>query len=143
MKAEKIHFECMNCERSFSDRWFEVGRSFERVRFNRPTAMNEVEITDADGIGVFCSRDCRDSCRGALMQNEQVPVPSDRPGIEPVERCAKCTGPVDMSDWHLTYTEGECEEIEFGVRVNDFDYVAVVCRVCEQPQKVSRSTPIE
>ena len=45
-----------------------------------------------------------------------------------MEQGAKCAGPVDTSAWHLTYTDGEYQEGQVGVRAIEVDYVAVVCR---------------
>ena len=130
MTFQYMDFECMTCGTMFERRWFDIGRSFQRVHFRSPGALDEIEVADAEGIGVFCSQDCLDAGRASLMQEQGVPIPSVRPGLGPVEKCAKCAGPVDMSAWHLTYTDGEYEEEKNGVRAIEVDYIAVVCRQC-------------
>lgn len=63
------------------------------------------------------------------MEREEVPI--RRPGIGPVESCAKCGGPVDMSEFHLTYIEDE--GIDDGLSVSrtiNVEYLAVVCKRC-------------
>ena len=130
MTFQYMDFECMICGKMFEERWFDIGRAFERVHFRSPDALDEVEVSFADGIGVFCSQGCLDAGRATLMQEEGVPIPSVRPGIGPVEQCARCAGPVDMSDWHLTYTDGQYLENQGGVRVIEIDYIAVACREC-------------
>lgn len=130
MTLKYMDFECMTCGKMFERRWFDIGRSYERVHFRSPGAPDEVEVADAEGIGVFCSQSCLDAGRAGLMKKQGVPIPSIRPGIGPVEQCAKCEGPVDMSAWHLTHTDGEYQEEPGFVRSIDFDYLAVVCRKC-------------
>jgi hypothetical protein len=125
-----MDFECMHCRKMFTRKWFDLGKAFERVHYLSPLSLDEVEIEDADSIGVYCTQECLNSGRAALMNSEGVPIPTVRPGIGPVESCAKCSGPVDMSDWHLTYTEGCQMEERGGVRIVEVDYVAVVCREC-------------
>lgn len=51
------------------------------------------------------------------------------PNIGPVEACAKCEGPVDMSDWPLTFTECHMKETGGGLVTREFAYLAVVCKV--------------
>lgn len=130
MTFECMDFECMTCGKMFEWRWFDIGRSFERVHFSSPDALDQVEISGAESIGIFCSRGCLDARRLAVMQEQGVPIPARRPGIGPVEHCAKCAGPVDMSDWHLTYTDGVYQDEQVGVRTVELDYIAVVCREC-------------
>jgi DNA-directed RNA polymerase subunit N (RpoN/RPB10) len=131
MGAEYMDFECMTCGKLFERRWFGLDRAFERVHFQSPTGYDEVEVADAEGIGVYCSRGCLNAGRPVLMKEEGVPIPPVRPGMGPIERCAKCAGPVDTSDWHLTYTDSENEETQpVCVQPIEVDYVARVCRQC-------------
>ncbi len=131
MTTDWMDFECMYCRKMFTRKWHDLSKAFERVHYLSPPSLHEVEIDGAHSIGVFCTQGCLDLGRAALMDTEGVPIPTVRPGIGPVESCAKCSGPVDMSDWHLTYTEG-CliEEPEGKSRILEVDYVAVVCREC-------------
>jgi hypothetical protein len=132
MAYKLMDFECMLCRQLFEQRWFDLARSLERVHFRSPEAFDEVEVSDAESVGVFCSSGCLQAGRAQLMQDQGVPIPSVRPGIGPLEQCAKCHRPVDMSAWHLTYTE--CESLEevgrFGIQTIELGYVAVVCRDC-------------
>lgn len=114
----------------FPETWYDLSRALERVHYKSPWSLDEVEVQASEGIGVFCSQLCLDAGREAVMNASGVPIPAVRPGIGPVESCAKCARPVDMSDWHLTYTDGCLEEKGDEVRVIAVDYVAVVCRDC-------------
>lgn len=136
-----MDFECMHCSKLFERRWFDIGAAFERVHYGARDGYDEVEVGRSEGIGVFCSRACLESGQRQVMATEGVPIPSVRPGIGPIERCAICDGVVDMSDWHLTYTDSEMEEQCFGeVEVIDLDYLAVVCRQCRPKGKAREST---
>jgi hypothetical protein len=69
------------------------------------------------------------------MRQEQVPIPAIPPGIGPVEQCAMCKGPVDMSDFHLTYDKSHCERTTpLAMRPIDVDCLAVVCKMCRPSQ---------
>jgi hypothetical protein len=53
--------------------------------------------------------------------------------------CAKCRGPVDMAEFHLTYIEDEAVyEGPFESRTVNVDYLAVVCRRC-RPRELDES----
>ena len=136
METDHMDFECMTCGKMFERTWFDISRTRERVRYKSPTAVDEVEISFGDGIGVFCSRACLEGGRAAVMQEQGVPIPTDRPDIGPIEACARCSGPVDMSDWHLTFSEGKLEGEGGSVATLEFDYLAVVCKRCSPSQSV-------
>jgi hypothetical protein len=130
-----MEFECMNCGTMFRDRLFDITREYDRVIYRRPPALDEVAIECSEGIGGFCSASCREAGRSAVMTRERVPVlaPPERPGINPVEICARCKGPVDMSDWHLTYLENEFDTSTDSFTIHDLKYTAVLCKKCVPP----------
>jgi len=117
--SDYMDFECMHCGKLFERTWLHVSRGFERVHYNSPASLDDVEIKDAEGIGTFCSMRCLRLGSPAVMRQEGVPIPGVRPGIGPIEQCAKCLRLVDMSDWHLTYTEGCCEEQVGSIKILD------------------------
>jgi hypothetical protein len=52
--------------------------------------------------------------------------------MEPIDLCAKCRAPVDMTEFHLTYVESEeVHENSIAIRTVDMDYLAVLCRRCQ------------
>ena len=130
-----MEFECTTCHRMFSSVVFDLSREYDRVIYRRPSAFDEVAVADAEGIASFCSQDCRSRGTAAVMAEQQVPIPMERPGIEPAESCAKCKGDVDMSDWHLTFVEAEADFSKFGVEMSNLEYLAVVCRRCAPRRK--------
>lgn len=139
MRSEAMQFECETCGSLFQDRLFDISREYERVIFNGANDPDEIEIADSESIANFCSSTCRDLGKIAAMAVKCVPIPPVRPGIGPIESCAKCKGPVDMADWHLTYVEGELDTSGPGFRPRDIEYLAVVCRKCEPRMRPVRT----
>ncbi len=93
-------YECFTCSVRFKWRVFSITREWERVHFGK--ALPEIEIVGAEGLECYCSKPCLARRRDEVMVREGVPI--RYPDIVPVERCAKCGGPVDMSEFHLTYS---------------------------------------
>lgn len=137
-------FECMHCCKLFARRWFDIGAGFERLHYNAHSGYSEIEVDDAEGIGVFCSRACLESGRTQVMATQGVPIPRVRPGLGPIEICAMCNGVVDLREWHCTYTDGQLEEQpDETVEVMELDYVAVVCRRCRPKGNASIATVVD
>ncbi|MDM0053591.1 hypothetical protein [Variovorax sp. J22R115] len=125
-----LDFYCMTCNLQFERLLFDVTRAQEKVHFYTEGRLPEVEIVEAEGIGVFCSWRCRRNGLAALMSAERVPVPAIPPTIGPIERCARCNGPVDMAAFHTTYSQCELTFEPDRTRVENFEYLAVLCRRC-------------
>lgn len=128
--SELMDFECMSCSKMFSGVWHDISKRRERVIFNSPQALDEIEVLSGEGIGVFCSGGCHQAGRSKVMREEGVPIPPVPPDLGPVESCAKCKGPVDMSDWHLMYTEGVMKETSWGIDALRETLMAAVCKKC-------------
>jgi len=123
--------ECMACGRMFGPIMFDVTRAFERVCFYPAPRVPEVDITDAEGIGIYCSAGCRQMALPSLMLAEDVPIPAARPDIGPIEICAKCKGTVDTTAFHLTYAEITTrEDGDRTATTLGLNYLAVVCSRC-------------
>ena len=129
-------YECFTCRRVFRTPVFDISREWERTHFN--DGIPSVEIKGSYGLECYCSRACVDARRQLVMASEGVPI--RRPGIGPVETCAKCGAPVDMAEFHLTYVESQA--VSMGDRTLDtidVDYLAVLCRQC-RPMESTAST---
>lgn len=125
-------YECFACKRRFHARVFTLSKEWERVEYSGE--MPSVDISDSYGLECYCSQECLNLRRDAVMADEGVPI--HRPGIGPIEQCAKCRGLVDMEEFHLTYLESyEVHETDFIIRTIDVDYLAVLCRKCH-PMKL-------
>ena len=122
-----IEFECETCGVMFREMVYEVAKEIDRVHY-RESEVEEVEIHGSENLANFCSKQCRSASLVTVMSREGVPI--KRVGVDPIEPCAKCGGPVDMSDYHLTYVEQDIKFLPTSTVPQDVDYLAVVCRNC-------------
>jgi hypothetical protein len=123
-------WQCAHCTVAFAGLVLTLNRAYERVHFSRLKGPARVEIQEAAGAAAYCSRSCFDLHLPLAMAELSIPIPRRRPSIGPVESCARCDRPVDMSDWHLTVTASLEFELDWGMQPLDVDYVAVLCRTC-------------
>ncbi|KGR99292.1 hypothetical protein X946_1063 [Burkholderia sp. ABCPW 111] len=119
-------YDCFHCGRLFRTTVFEVIRERDRVYFD--TDPPSVEVRESEGLECYCSRMCLDACAPIVMAREGTPI--SPPGIGPVEVCARCKGPVDMTRFHLTYLASCAMYIGFAMQTLETDYLAVVCNHC-------------
>lgn len=126
-------FCCHACGKLFRSPLYDVTREYERTEFYSEPRMPEVEIMGAETIRNYCSAICRDSGRQEFLRQERIRATF--PDIGPIESCSRCNGPVDMTEFHLTYiqtlTEQNWERPMFGVEVLDVKTIAAVCQKCE------------
>jgi hypothetical protein len=124
-----MEFECESCGVMFKETLYGIDREQNKVIFC-DKGLLEVDIRSSENIANFCSHSCRERGREAVMRKEQVP--ERRVGVEPIEPCAKCGGPVDMSDWHLTYVESDTRFTGDVGDTLDIDYLVVLCKRCTE-----------
>ena len=126
-------YQCFTCKRVFRSPVFDISRGWERTHFN--DEIPSVEIEDSYGLECYCSRACLDARRHLVMHDAGVPI--QRPGIGPIESCAKCGGPVDMAEFHLTYVESkEVAVNDLILKPVDVRYLAVLCTRCRPKSEV-------
>lgn len=128
---DEMEFECMNCGVMFKCTHCGIDREVERVRFPAQ-GFPEVEARGIENIGSFCSLLCRERGREDIMRAQGVPI--RRVGIGPVETCARCGGPVDMTSWHLTFLDIDSRFSGSIAHTLDIDYLAVLCLSCMDPE---------
>jgi hypothetical protein len=119
-------YQCVTCRTIFDNPVFEIVREWERVDYAEVMPCFEIESSEA--IECYCSSTCMDARTPEVMKREDTPI--RRPGIGPIELCARCQGVVDMSHFHLTYlkSKGVWKDGEFDTP--EIDYLAVLCRSC-------------
>lgn len=134
-------YRCFTCNAVFRGRVFEIAREWERTHFS--STIPEVEIVDAYGLECYCSQTCLDARRDMVMAAEAVPI-RRVDGIGPVNPCANCGGPVDMTEFHLAYA-GMCSDMRGAMALTvDVDYLAVLCKKCHPYGRTYRAcTDIE
>lgn len=144
MRDDIIEFECEWCSSMFRDLLFDISREYGRVHYRSPSSLEQVEVKGSESIANFYSRKCRAQKRLAVMAAQRVPIPAKRPSLGPVESCAKCCGPVDMSGWHLTFVESDMDLVGDSFSPLDVTYLAVVCNKCAHFRaKVALAYPID
>lgn len=131
MNDDDIEFECDACGVMFRGTLFGIDREYNKVIYGEQST--EVAVRDSETSAGFCSLACRNLARAAALRREGVP--ERRVGIEPIEPCAKCGGPVDMADWHLTFVESDIDFSSGCGQVLDLDYLAVVCKRCDGQER--------
>jgi hypothetical protein len=119
--------ECFHCRQIFKSPIFETACEWNRVVYS--DGLPSVEIEEHQWLEQYCSEGCRNARLDVVMAREDVPI--RRPGLGPIELCAKCRRPVDMSRLHLTYLETRYFIDEHdGLTPVDADYLAVLCQQC-------------
>lgn len=126
---------CHHCRALIGHRAYSLGRALETVDFNDPREdVPTVTPKYAQDIGCYCSEACRESAMPTLLQEHGVTLPADGAGVDLEETCARCSGPVPMTEPHWTYT-AEVMNVEHGYPiVEDSVCLAVVCQGCQPPR---------
>lgn len=117
---------CCYCDDEFSVRVFEISREWHCIHFE--CRIPEVEINDSLSLEYYCSRFCLTMRKHEVMERAGIPI--RRAGIGPIERCAKCGGPVDMTRFHLAVVEEEYTCDDCGIQMAQSIVLAVVCNRC-------------
>jgi len=127
-----IEFDCATCGPKIGFALFDVAREYERMRYSGPTESDDVEIdvSSAASIAIYCSKVCRDQGRPVVMSEMRICPSIQPPSFGPVEVCARCAGPVDMSDWHLAILESDTNTTALPFKPVEVEYIAVICRTC-------------
>lgn len=125
------NFDCGCSGSKVTGRLFEISRERARVIYSSPAGVDEADISGSDGLACFCSKTCLDILLPKVMMQQQVSIPKTHPGIEPIERCAKCGGVVDMSDWHAAFVTSESELLGSEIQPIHVEYIALLCRTCD------------
>lgn len=132
MLTKEESYQCHWCGEMAGETLFAISREFERLCFTGLSAGADITI-DVDGsesIALFCSRKCRNQGGTAAMATQHVPIPATKPSLVPVEICAICHGPVDMSDWHLSFLKSDTNAWIKQHKRNEVKYIAILCRKC-------------
>lgn len=124
-----LNHSCYHCGKSFGGMVFRLHRAHERVHFF--SRGPEVLSNDLTGLGTYRSCECFHAGAGAVMAHAGIPLPASAPHVGPIELCAICRAPVDMTRFHLAYAISLCHEsATAGAQMLRFDSLAVVCTAC-------------
>lgn len=137
MSPDDEGYFCYSCALKIEGRLYALTRSRQRVHFL--PSMPEIETRQAECLSYYCGQRCMDGHLPGVMEAERVPVADHPVGIGPVESCAVCKGPVDMTEFHLAYTKTEELHKTGGVQVLGGYEIAVLCNRCAPALRVADS----
>ena len=133
-------YECFECKKSFQTIVFSLNRQYERVEFEH--SMPIISVEDAEGLTCYCSSVCMRLHFPKAMAEQNTPIPAQRPDLGPIEACAVCKGPVDMTRFHLAFELEKFKDEGWSAQPLWQEYVAVVCSECA-PQSQSSGAILE
>jgi hypothetical protein len=140
MDTDDEGFFCYSCEVRITAALHALSRSRQRVHFD--TEMPEIETSQAECLSYYCGHPCMGTHLPGVMASERVPVPEHPPGIGPIEACAVCKGPVDMSLFHLAYTKSHELHKSGDIQVLEAYEIAVMCNRCAPALSVDTAVPL-
>ena len=127
---EEMEFQCDHCDVMFVAPLFSINQTRERLVKSASGEGPWMDISASEGIANFCCAACREAGRGKVMAQQGVPIPEMRPGIGSSEACAVCSGPVDITIEHMTFSEDEIDLTAEEPIPANFEYLALVCAKC-------------
>jgi hypothetical protein len=137
----ELVFDCDECDGAFKKTIFGFDWRFQRVKFGAKGCF--IDVDEFDGLGVYCSEHCMRVHFPKEMAVHGIPVPPHRPDVGPVEVCALCERPVDMTRYHLAFCLDEWEVLPGaggGKEVWD-ENVAVMCNTCAPTELIRQLLP--
>lgn len=126
-----MDFHCDRCGAVTYDHMFEVARTKERMRYDKTHGMPEAEVADADTVAGFCSEACLQRSVQEVLRRHRIALLPEGPGAGPIEICGICSGVVDRSHWHFSYTTAEMHFSGNCCTANSAIEHAVTCLRCE------------
>ncbi|MBP0622925.1 hypothetical protein [Cupriavidus consociatus] len=107
---------------------YELSACFEKLSFF-PDTLPVADVGDYLWMEEFCSCDCRAAARPSVLAKHDIPV--RYPGSGPVETCARCGAPVDMTAWHLAVYQIDMRIVsDVVLQPTNGTLLAVLCRRC-------------
>lgn len=130
---------CDHCQNDLSDYRFYLDRN---VQFFSYSGMDDSDgiaehiqatVLYSDSISHFCNASCVDISVPKILGSLGLKILP--PGIGPVETCAKCNGPVDMTAPHIAYSLLEATRVSepwlTHLKVHSHEFLCVVCQKCD------------
>lgn len=137
MPASENYGECDACGVSLTARYWTFDRLVERVDYNRPgdtpSSSATVTVLRSETLEQMCSEDCARLV--AFLRLAERGLRQGECGTGPIEVCAKCGGPVDLTQSHVAYqlmdqTESRQPWLTM-INPIDSEILAYVCSACD------------
>jgi hypothetical protein len=126
---------CEVCSKPLIARHFTFNRHVERCHYGQNESDDgvSIEVLRAEDLSAYCSRECAwPAIMSALAERG---VRHTGSGVGPIEVCAKCGGPVLMSEPHIAYNvHDETEQRKpwlKQIEVHESEALADVCVRCD------------
>lgn len=129
--------ECEACGASLGARYWSFNRLVERLDYDRqgdaPDDCATITVLSDEPLGQFCGDGC--ARLTALLGLAERGLRLFDCGTGPIETCAKCGGPVDLTEPHVFYQLMDQTETRKPwlntIQPHDFESLAYVCPRCD------------
>ena len=137
MSESKDFVECGTCCASLGARYWSFNRLVEQVDYDRqgetPDDCATITVLRDDVLGQFCDDDCARLTAWLDLASRGLRLIEC--GAGPIESCAKCGGPVDLTKPHVFYQLMDQTETRqpwlVSVQPHDTEPLAYVCPRCD------------
>ncbi len=137
MSESKEFVECDTCGASLGARYWSFNRLVERVDYDRqgetPDDCATITVLRDDVLGQFCDDGCAKITAWSDLAGRGLRLIEC--GAGPIETCAKCGGPVDLTEPHVFYQLMDQTETRRPwlntIQPHDTEALAYVCSRCD------------
>jgi hypothetical protein len=126
---------CDFCQKPLSARRMTLERTVETISYQGEAKTMEgivrqaqVNLISADQAAQFCGPTCADVGIPHYLSTHGIKILP--PGVNPIETCAKCGGPVYMTEPHIAYSRLDETVASTTITVHEGEYLCVVCVHC-------------
>lgn len=158
MNASDDYGVCDTCQIPLGARYWSFDRQVEQFVYDQPgdtpSECATVTVLHSDALGIFCGRDC--ASLTALLRLAEGGLRIVECAAGPIETCAKCGEPVDLTKPHVLYQLMDQTESRqpwlISIQPLDTESLAYVCPRCDGdlaademnvPESESEAKPIE
>ncbi|MGZ8220877.1 MAG: hypothetical protein ACXWT0_04425 [Methylobacter sp.] len=130
---------CDHCQNELSDYRFYLDRNVQFFSYSGMVDADgiaehiQATVLYSENVNHFCSASCSDASVAQILHSLGLKLLP--PGIGPVETCAKCNGPVDMTAPHVAYSLLEATRVSkpwlTQLKVHNHAFLCVVCPKCD------------
>ena len=130
---------CDHCQNGLCDYRFYLDRNVQLFSYSGMVDADgiaehiQATVLYSDSVNYFCSVGCADASVQKILHSLGLKLLP--PGIGPVETCAKCNGPVDMTAPHVAYDLMKATKVSkpwlTHLKVHNDEYLCVVCLKCD------------
>jgi hypothetical protein len=131
--------QCDHCRTALPDHRFYLDRNVQyfsylgRLDADGIAEHIQAAVLYSESLNHFCSGGCADASVPQILESLGLKILP--PGTGPVETCAKCNGPIDMTAPHVVYSLLEATKViepwMTSLKVHNHEFLCVVCQNCD------------